>query len=149
MKALKINLLYSKKTYGQAFKGTEVHKSTREFLHGLNLCLVSIGVSAINCWSFWSLSKKLKNFFHDFLTKNWQACMKIWTISSPLNLGLYYTLSWIVQNNSLMAVRFPPRTIHAQKRRNFHSRTLHLLHTMILIKLWHRATRKNLCEEEK
>ena len=37
LKALKINLIYSKKVDGQAFKSKEVQKSAREFSQGLNL----------------------------------------------------------------------------------------------------------------
>ena len=37
LKALKINLIYSKKVDGQAFKSKEVQKSARGFSQGLNL----------------------------------------------------------------------------------------------------------------
>ena len=37
MKALKINLLYSKKVYGEAFWNAEVQKSAGEFSHGLDI----------------------------------------------------------------------------------------------------------------
>ena len=37
MKALKINILYSKKADGQAFKSAEMEKSARNFSHGLDL----------------------------------------------------------------------------------------------------------------
>ena len=40
LKALKINLIYSKKVDGQAFKSKEVQKSAREFSQGLNLSQV-------------------------------------------------------------------------------------------------------------
>ena len=36
MKALKINILYSKKADGQAFRSAEMEKSARNFSHGLD-----------------------------------------------------------------------------------------------------------------
>ena len=39
LKALKINLLYSKKALGQAFRNAEVQKSTGNFSHGFDLSL--------------------------------------------------------------------------------------------------------------